>query len=318
MKIQHVFICISLILTSCASVKPLQAITDVNMNTIGPGDDGEFKDFVEKIGNDASLLMARSNEWNAAEAAFGVGMLASAAYGAYNTTYSGDNLKDAAFAAASLAGLKGFLRPPERRDAIASAASRMSCLYTAAQTFVGPQTTDGALVDGLSRLTGAAQMSGFSAALSGGGSAFFGALSAQSGSVKLADAVPVRGDSFETLTHKARLKSLEADIYDSLVDAKQSEDAAYAERFANVASVYRSILAEMYRTTKFSAGSYADLQKAYTNAVTQATKNQEKARKASVGLAARTQSNVGVDKIDENLKKYAEAKVAVLSCGPKS
>lgn len=151
---------------ACSTVTPLKAINNPDLNLQdGPGDNDRFEALLGDFAIDSTTLLGRAGELNAAEAAFSLGLLAAASYGAYSTTYGGNNLKDAAFAAASLTGLRSLITPGQRRNAARVAAIRLNCLARAAEPFKGDYSLGSAAAagafDGVVKLN-ASGYSGFS------------------------------------------------------------------------------------------------------------------------------------------------------------
>lgn len=136
-------ICAASLLGGCATFEDFDAARHPSINSVRGGAvsiDGRpvsanFNGLLEAIGKDRQLLLDKGKIWDRSETAFGIAVLASAAYGGFNTTYGGTNRKDAAFAAASLASLRGFTAPGGRRDAYYKAGAAMNCLYSAASVF---------------------------------------------------------------------------------------------------------------------------------------------------------------------------------------
>jgi len=100
-----------------------------------PANDDVYKNLLRDLRSDQTMASERSRNWNLGESAFNVALLAAAAYGGYNTAYDGGNLKDAAFAGASVTSLRAFITPQRRRDAFAKAAAEMACVAHHANEF---------------------------------------------------------------------------------------------------------------------------------------------------------------------------------------
>ncbi len=131
------------LLGGCATFEDFEAARHPSINSVRGGDvtdkgeevKADFNKLLEAIGKDRQLLQDKGKVWDRGETAFGLAVLASAAYGGFNTTFGGSNLEDAAFAAASIASLRGFAAPGGRRDAYYKASAAMNCLYSAASVF---------------------------------------------------------------------------------------------------------------------------------------------------------------------------------------
>lgn len=290
----------------------LQAIHNPALDIIDGGGaeyDAAFVQLVGQIGADSSHLLRRSNTWNAAEAAFGVGLLASAVYGGYSTTYMGNNLKDAAFAAASLTGLRTFLKPGDRRNAARNASEAMNCLQYHARTFIGPQSTIPAMGEGF-RLA-------FPQYEGGLASQFVGGASNTDVIYGLAKENPEddREVAIAKATERGRINTLFTQMVSALAEANDAETKAYEERFTNVAVTYRKIVTKLRATTDFSAGTYKDYGDTFKAEKDAATGELNGETAALSGSAVGGQL-VGLLKMQDASDKYVKAKAALLACAP--
>ena len=130
----------ALLLVSCATPKSLRAVDSPGLGRAGESsrsdsENAEFNALINAISKDSILLAEKSREFNLIEGGLGLAVLAAASYGAFNTAFAGDNLKDAAFAAASLGALGSWLKPGDRRNAYAKASAQLKCLYEHGQVF---------------------------------------------------------------------------------------------------------------------------------------------------------------------------------------
>ena len=128
---------------ACTTLERLEGLsvdaTTCEDGRVHSGDENlRFDALVFALCKDRNMLTNRERDWDFAEQAFGLALLASATYGAYNTAFAGDNLKDAAFAAVTITSLRSLISPAKRRDAHAKAARRLRCVVDAAEVFNEP------------------------------------------------------------------------------------------------------------------------------------------------------------------------------------
>ena len=293
---RFLYFCIAICLSGCSTIKPLQVTKDKDMissmNTVGLGDDKKYKEFVQAIGIDSTTLLSRSKQWNRAEGLVGLGLLAAAAYGGFNTVYDGGNLKDAAFAAASISSLSSFIKPGPRRDATAKAGRRLSCLHEKASVFANAATE--------SNVT-------------------YSVSFADGQSIDVENLVSRKANFLGVAEDSSAEAAREGVLYDILAtgfaQGRALEENIRNERFVITASTYRKIINDLFNATKFNAGSYqASLEEFKKSAKAEA--KQQATVKASVNAAIAL--NRGDDPsfgiVEEAVTKYAKAKTELLAC----
>lgn len=234
-----------------------------------PAKDDVYKNMLGDLRADQTMASERSRDWNLGESAFNVALLAAAAYGGYNTVYDGGNLKDAAFAGASITSLRTFMTPQRRRDAFAKAAAEMACVAHHANAFSKYSSATIARVDG----SGATFKFSIEAGSAVGGF--------QAGTYEAAQAQKVNGLIAELADEVAKdipdgtysAKQAQA-IVERRLDAKRRFDAVLDamaksvranslkndilnERFSLVRGEYVDILADLFEALRFPEVDYA-------------------------------------------------------------
>ena len=297
--------------SGCAVTEKLDAIDHAALNTPDVGDDENFADLVSAIGKDSSFLLKRSGRWNQGEALAGIGVLAAAAYAGYNTTYDGNNLVDAAFAAASIASLTSFVSPAGRREATSKASRRLSCLHKNASKFLGasPQLNLRATYsfrgeDGFENKSVNANLQNQSS--------LYQALSTMAED----DAPAERFEHSRKHEVEAERRALFAIASENVVRAAQTNEEIYNERFVLTASTYRTIIDDLLSSTRFSRGTFDATKQAFVDAVKKAAEQEEAVEQAEK-IAGMTSSRNAASLIAgqaEDLTKYAKAKRDLLAC----
>jgi hypothetical protein len=324
-------------IAGCASLDPYDGLSSRHLATYAGGqcetDDGsedcrltesqKFEKLIDLVGKDARNLHSRAAEWNHAEGAFGLAVLAAAAYGGFNSVYSGDNLKDAAFAAAALGSLRSFATPGARRDAYLATAARMTCLYEKAAIFAGPPP-----LASNAAILAAPQSVAEKARSVGGQSPLFSALGdlAARSATDAADnvfapKVAYSGVAAQSLLDAALINQRNADsAHNALIgafSALQNEHEVYKERFTLVSSVYLAIIGKLFDSTKFTTPEYDSSVEALKKAAAKAAESEANAdQAAAVAAAGRAAPVAAFAAFEQELKKYAQAKVDVIACKP--
>lgn len=303
---RFLYFCIAICLSGCSTIKPLQVTKDKDMissmNTVGLGDDKKYKEFVQAIGIDSTTLLSRSKQWNRAEGLVGLGLLAAAAYGGFNTVYDGGNLKDAAFAAASISSLSSFIKPGPRRDATAKAGRRLSCLHEKASVFANAAAQP--------TLSYTPSFAGGSTISFVNNSTPLSNLTANINTLR-----PLPKDPVQAAAETARRQVLTATAVAGVVAAQDAEDEIREERFVITASTYRKIINDLFNSTKFNAGTF----EASLNEFKQAAKQQaeqetgvETSAKAIIALLG--SDDPAFKAVEKKVTKYAKAKTELLGC----
>lgn len=128
-----------ILISGCASVS-LKTMSEENHDIVFSSTNAneDFEEFLKLIRVDEEKIADNGTQFDIAESAFRFGILAIAAYGGFTTTYEdAKNLKDAAFAAASLTSLRSVVVPEKRRDASRQASQRLECLLREVEPFRG-------------------------------------------------------------------------------------------------------------------------------------------------------------------------------------
>lgn len=313
----------------CAHIDKLDALNGKQLATVeGPlGDNAdaaaEFHKLVDAVGEDAKLLHRRGTEWNTAEASFGLAVLAAAAYGGFNTVYDGGNLKDAAFAAASIGSLRSFLTPSERRNANLAAAASMTCLYEKAFVFTGPAPLGGTSSATPERLGNLSERLSSSSPLL---ASLVKSLDDRSREFKFDESAfpgeqPYSPKAAEAILKARLIQQRQADQLNGallgVLSNLQTEEETYEERFALVSGVYLAIIGKLFSSTKFSAPGYEASVDALKKASEKAAASKQNTEQAKAAFAA---SGVGtfaaLTALDEPLGKYVQARADLLACKP--
>ncbi len=289
-------------LGGCAITTPIAALNDEKLTTVGLGDDEDFKALVSLIGKDSSTLLSRSNEWNRAEGLAGLALLASAAYGGFNSVYDGDNVKDAGFAAASIASLNSYISPGGRREATAKAGRRLNCLYEKASVFAEAAPT---LSIALTPNNGSAKSISFND--------FTTSKSQLLESVNVAN--PLTENRISAAVEKARREFLADRAVSGLMRAQVTNDEIRKERFVITASTYRKIINDLFSATKFNAGSYESSLNAYKDAVREETEQKAEVETSVKSLIALYGKDDPAYKTGEDLAtKVTTVKTELVAC----
>lgn len=292
------------LLAGCASITKEYAALDGKV--LSPSDETPkaFETLMMAVGQDRAVLLDRANIYNKAEAGFGLAVLAAAAYGAFNTTYGGNNLKDAAFAAASLASLRTFATPSSRRDAYLEAAAHLNCLHESAQVFVKrtPERFAYRSSMTLESLRPRSASAGYSQSPTPLSNLANALINVESMPRKEAAAFGV----------SPAVEGFASGAGNRLVEAIRSEEDIFEERFSIVSSEYLEIIGELFAKTKFSAATYATEIENYKKAVKAEVAN-ENAGKDAAAVAQLLNLSVGI-RLEDDAKKFAEAKAAIEAC----
>ncbi|NOX95810.1 MAG: hypothetical protein GXP04_12175 [Alphaproteobacteria bacterium] len=297
MKTKLIFIVAAMLLGACTTVE-LNTEKD-GLAYLTSGTPKQFETLLSTIGGDAIKLSKHSDQWGGAEYAAGLGILASAAYGGFTTTFGGsDNLRDAAFSAATIASLRTYSNPTSRRSAAAQASRRLGCLSSAASKFQGdfspaPQSLSASLLTGASGKSWATDP-GFISAFNVG-----------------------TGVTTVTTLRQALIPQEIKDFGVNLQSAVDDEREVYGERFVLVGSAYRTIINTWRQATEIPLQNYEQLIKTITVAVEQkkqAETNKNNNVKAAYILQGMGLANAGIVPYAETGDRYAKAKEAVVAC----
>lgn len=283
----------ALVLCGCSTLKLDYSVIDGK--TLSPKDEtqDEFETLMARIGEDRANLARFGAAYNKVEGSFGLAVLATAAYGAFNTTYGGDNLKDAAFAAASITSLRSYSTPGKRRDAYLKAALGLKCIHESAQPFLrgnlnaftyDSTTTFNSLKSAGASFTPSSNARGIANALINLG------------------APGVRMSAEDQYAQLAGYR---------LVAALKTEDEIFEQRFSIVSSEYLEVIGELMQSTKFSTADYEAEVSNLKKSIEKLVRNEQ------AGQAAEASANfkgfAGSDVADV-ASRYADAKVAVEAC----
>ncbi len=321
----------SAMLCGCSTIDTYNGLHSKNLATLngaGANADEDFNILVDSVGADATTLHGRVTEWNAAELGFGLAVLAAAAYGGFNTVYDGGNLKDAAFAAASIGSLRSFLTPGERRDAYRSAAASMTCLYEKASVFAGPPPFNGFFKNKFNAAGPAgadldslgAQFAEASPSLK----LLFNKLAERTSETDITFDPDIRysakqaAEISDLRLIQQRVRDRGSRAFFSLLSAGQSEQEIYEERFVLVSTAYLAIIGKLLNSTKFSAPGYESTVEALKKAAGDAAQAEEQAEQTAADFAFAFDGPKAAlaATIEEPMKKYAQAKVDLLACKP--
>lgn len=319
----------------CATVSDFQAYKSDGINAVRGTIDGQNADFsslLQAIGKDRALLLNKGRDWNRIEAAFGLALLASAAYGGFNTTFDGGNLKDAAFAAASIASLKTFTTPNARRDAYYKAGTAMNCLFDGASIFAdtAPAVASATIApDGrISNFTISQQVDGNAATTSAANTLNNSRMVFNAAVTALIDGVDSRPIEFamrptskdEANAVLALRLAAERDnragktAVIALIANSESESQIYARRFEIVATAYMTIMSRLFDETKFAidADKVVNDLKAAIEQEAMAENATKNAMSAFAFLADIDQSVMQPALNDQ--MRYAKAQAAIAKC----
>jgi len=249
-----------------------------------------FEKLIYEICADQKTLYALSNRWENAETALGLGLLASAAYGGFTTAFGGsDNLKDAAFSAATLTSLGAFGKPADRRDAALQASKRLLCLNNASRPFWGSFEPGNAILNTFIRQ---------SAVGSSSVDKLFG-LTANN----------AKGIVRSSVAENELITAVEA--------VEQSERKIYEQREVIVCTAANNILIDWREASKTTTKSFEQYQADYKKAIeasVAAEQNQKAVLEAAAQVVATKFLGRGLLAAADGGDKYAKAQEAVVAC----
>ncbi|MEL6111372.1 MAG: hypothetical protein AAFR20_01085 [Pseudomonadota bacterium] len=283
---------LTLILGGCAT-QPLNIETsDYAFKTAGGDDD--FKKFLDEIGKDQATLLRYSRNWEKAETAAGLGLLASAAYGGFSTTFGGGgNVTDAAFAATTITGLRGFGRTGDRRDAARQAANRLLCVRNAAGAFVGKTPTKRFLTTTATKAQ--RQMMGLGADL-------------------IASDIVTRPGKGATEGQQ------DIRLFNALLNAQTDETRNWDNRFVIVGTAVNQIISAWREGSKSAVQNFEGYLAQYRMAVmamSEAEDNQEAVMRAAMPIIENGRAGSQILTVVSMENPYAKAQEAVIACAGK-
>lgn len=316
-------LCATCVVSACATPRGLDASDSSGFARVqNDGSNAEFENLVRLIGQDSALLSKKSREMNIADGGFGLAVLAAAAYGAFNTTYGGNNLKDAAFAAASLGSLRTFLNPGERRNQYAEAGDALKCVYEYGSIFAGdPPAVDVQAIQRVVTMMGLpfhqSENSKDSAIKSlpsiFESSIYFGA-DGEFASSAVDGKVPV--EVAREAVANARRVDMAMSALAGIRAASDENEEAYKQRFVLVTKKYLEIVAKLHKSNRFSSREFQTSIDEYKTAVKKATEVKTNSENGARTIAMLAGFNgLTAQAAADEIGKYAQAKADLMACG---
>ncbi|MFC6198931.1 hypothetical protein [Ponticaulis profundi] len=250
----------------------------------GSGDTSDFNDLILAIRKDEIYASSAGNEMDIAEQAFGLATVGAAIFGGYTSTFTGaKDIPEAAFFAASLLGIRGYVNADENKEAARRAGRRLNCLVRESRPFSDP-SFDG--FDGLAEKTSYNDIyDHIDLNKNQKHQGFVGAVG-----------------SFDE--HSALLSKIHT-----------NEKRAYRDRFVIVIDVYRSIVRSWEAESGAQYQAYDTLLASITEATKKEVEQEQELENLGDAAAGLTGSEKAIlDDTLENADRYTKAKSAVLKC----
>ncbi len=301
---------IPIFVTGCGSLT--KAYVPLKESTLSPDkeNDGAFDTLLTEIGAHRATLTNKAAIWTQAEAGFGVAVLAAAAYGAFNSVYGGSNLKDAAFAAASIGALRSYSSPTERRNALLAASDALNCLYKHGSVFKGPASSQmtnlvSSARGGASSIAAVSTTFSLSSSFAAPSLLPFDTTKTYPGTD--ANTIFARNLGLQRLQDRMEVAAV------GIVAAAETEEKIHSQRFMIVSTKYVSIVNTLLEEMKYEIPDYqaalGDLKKAAETAA------KSKMQAEGVALFSAVNPGVSLSNVEEELQKYAQAKADIQACG---